>query len=165
MFAPINHPAMKKVAPVRRSLGVRTVFNILGPMTNAANAGHCVIGVFEENLVELMAKSLIAIGNVDHGVVIHGCGLDEISPLGASTIVEVKNVSPKNKNKKYSIRKYKFDPLTVGVKRCKVTDLKGGDADDNAKQLRDVLQGRLIHTYILTYIHTYIHIYRSMKIL
>ena len=72
MFAPINHPAMKKVAPVRRSLGVRTVFNILGPMTNAANAGHCVIGVFEENLVELMAKSLIAIGNVDHGVVIHG---------------------------------------------------------------------------------------------
>ena len=63
---------MKKVAPVRRSLGVRTVFNILGPMTNAANAGHCVIGVFEENLVELMAKSLIAIGNVDHGVVIHG---------------------------------------------------------------------------------------------
>lgn len=141
MFAPINHPAMRKVAPIRRAMGVRTVFNILGPMTNAANAAHCVIGVFEENLVDLMAQSLIAIGNVNHGVVIHGCGLDEISPLGASTIVEVKNVSPKNKRKKYSVKKYKFDPLTTGIKRCKIADLKGGDAEENANQLRAVLEG------------------------
>jgi len=89
MFAPVNHPAMRFVAPVRKKLGVRSCFNILGPMVNAASAQHAVIGVFHENLLELMANALKEVGRVDHAVVIHGCGLDEISPLGPSTIVEV----------------------------------------------------------------------------
>jgi len=92
MYAPMNHPAMKAVAPIRKSLGVRTAFNLLGPMTNAANAQHVVIGVFEDSLVDLMANTLMEVGNVEHGVVIHGCGLDEVSPLGASTIYEIKKV-------------------------------------------------------------------------
>lgn len=92
MYAPMNHPAMKAVAPIRKSLGVRTAFNLLGPMTNAANAQHVVIGVFEDSLVDLMANTLMEVGSVDHGVIIHGCGLDEISPLGASTIYEIKKV-------------------------------------------------------------------------
>ena len=71
----------------------------------------------------------------------HGVGLDEISPLGPSTIYEVKNISPKNMPKKYSIKKYKFDPQSIGIPRCKVTDLKGGDAVENARQLRMVLAG------------------------
>jgi anthranilate phosphoribosyltransferase len=89
MFAPVNHPAMKHVAPVRSKLGVRTCFNILGPMTNAAGAQHAVIGVFHPELMPLMAGALKQVGRVDHAVVIHGVGLDEISPLGPATILEV----------------------------------------------------------------------------
>ena len=75
MFAPVNHPAMKSVAPVRKALGVRTCFNILGAMTNAAGAQRAVIGVFEDGgLVELMAGALKKVERVDHAVVIHGVG-------------------------------------------------------------------------------------------
>lgn len=90
MFAPVNHPSMKFVAPVRQKLGVRTCFNILGPMTNAAGAQHAVIGVFQPHLMELMAGALQEVGKVDHAVIIHGVGLDEISPLGPATILEVR---------------------------------------------------------------------------
>lgn len=89
MFAPVNHPSMKFVAPVRKKLGVRTVFNILGPMTNAAGAQHAVIGVFHPELMPLMAGALKQVGRVEHAVIIHGVGLDEISPLGPATILEV----------------------------------------------------------------------------
>ena len=90
MYAPINHPSMKAVAPIRKALGIRTAFNLLGPLTNAARAQHVVIGVFDENLVDLIANTLIELGHIKHGVVVHGCGLDEVSPLGSSTIVEIK---------------------------------------------------------------------------
>lgn len=89
MFAPVNHPAMKHVAPVRKRLGLRTCFNILGPMTNAAGAQHAVIGVFLPELMPLMAGALQQVGRVEHAVIIHGVGLDEISPLGPATILEV----------------------------------------------------------------------------
>ena len=89
MFAPVNHPAMKHVAPVRKKLGVRTCFNILGPMTNAAGAQHAVIGVFHPELMSLMAGALKQVARVEHAVIIHGVGLDEISPLGPATILEV----------------------------------------------------------------------------
>lgn len=123
MYAPINHPAMKSVAPVRKALGkfmlvivqnvlllllllgVRTAFNLLGPITNAASANRVVIGVYEEYLVDLIGKSLIEIGQIEHGVVIHGCGLDEISPLGPSQIFEIKNISPDGAPKKYKTKK------------------------------------------------------------
>jgi len=90
MFAPVNHPAMKFVAPIRSRLGVRTCFNILGPMTNAAGAQRAVIGVFHPELMPLMAGALKEVGRVDHAVIIHGVGLDEISPMGAATILEVR---------------------------------------------------------------------------
>lgn len=92
LFAPINHPAMKAVAPIRKQLGVRTCFNILGPMTNAASAQRAVIGVFDEDLLMLMAETLKEVGRMDHAVVIHGAGLDEISPLGPASIVEVREI-------------------------------------------------------------------------
>lgn len=142
MFAPVNHPAMRHVAPVRKKLGVRSCFNILGPMTNAASAQHAVIGVFHEDLVDLMAGALKQVGRVEHAVVIHGCGLDEISPLGPSTILEIKNTAPKGEPRKYDTKKYSFDPLKeVGVPRCVVTDLKGGGPEQNAQEFRDVLVG------------------------
>mmetsp|Transcript_6332 Transcript_6332/g.9195 ORF Transcript_6332/g.9195 Transcript_6332/m.9195 type:complete len:355 (+) Transcript_6332:78-1142(+) len=141
MFAPVNHPAMRHVAPVRKRLGVRTCFNILGPMTNAAKAQRAVIGVFQENLEDLMAGALKEIGRVDHAVVIHGVGLDEISPLGPATIVEIKNVAPKGEIRKYEETKYTFDPLDVGIPRCKVEDLRGGGPEENAEEFRKVLLG------------------------
>lgn len=141
MFAPVNHPAMRFVAPVRKRLGVRTCFNILGPMTNAAGAQRAVIGVFGEHLVPLMAGALKEVGRVDHAVVIHGVGLDEISPLGPATILEIKNVASEGEPKKYETKEFTFDPLTVGIERCKVEDLRGGGPEENAQEFRKVLLG------------------------
>jgi anthranilate phosphoribosyltransferase len=98
MFAPVNHPAMRYVAPVRAKLGVRTCFNILGPMTNAAGAQHAVIGVFHPELMPLMAGALKQVARVDHAVIIHGVGLDEISPLGPANILEVSLLLQKQEN-------------------------------------------------------------------
>jgi anthranilate phosphoribosyltransferase len=141
LFAPVNHPAMKAVAPIRKQLGIRTCFNILGPMTNAASAQRAVIGVFHEELLELMADTLKEVGRVDHAVVIHGVGLDEISPLGPATIVEIKNTAPAGEKKVYDTKVFKFDPLSVNIPRCKVEDLKGGDPAQNAKEFEMVLEG------------------------
>mmetsp|Transcript_34320 Transcript_34320/g.58245 ORF Transcript_34320/g.58245 Transcript_34320/m.58245 type:complete len:299 (-) Transcript_34320:46-942(-) len=141
LFAPINHPAMKAVAPIRKQLGIRTCFNILGPMTNAASAQRAVIGVFHEELLELMAETLKEVGRVDHAVVIHGVGLDEISPMGPATIVEIKNTAPPGEKKTYTTRTFEFDPLTVDIQRCKVEDLRGGDPAQNAKEFEMVLEG------------------------
>lgn len=141
MFAPVNHPAMRHVAPVRKALGVRTCFNILGPMTNAAGAQRAVIGVFHEELLPLMAGALKQVGRVDHAVVIHGVGLDEISPMGPATIVEIKNVAPEGEEKVYEEKTFTFDPLDVDIPRCKVEDLKGGDPVQNAEEFKKVLLG------------------------
>ncbi|KAL9181152.1 hypothetical protein ACHAXT_009957 [Thalassiosira profunda] len=146
LFAPINHPAMKAVAPIRKQLGVRTCFNILGPMTNAASAQRAVIGVFHEELLELMAETLKEVGRVDHAVVIHGVGLDEISPLGPATIVEIKNTAAPGEARTYTTRTFQFDPLSVNIPRCKVEDLKGGDPAQNAKEFEMVLQGGAYET-------------------
>jgi anthranilate phosphoribosyltransferase len=142
MFAPINHPAMKLVAPVRQKLGVRTCFNILGPMTNAAGAQHAVIGVFQSELMPLMAGALQQVGRVDHAVIIHGVGLDEISPLGRASILEIRNTAaPGIHPKVYTERSFEFDPLTIGIPRCNVSDLKGGGPEENADEFRRVLLG------------------------
>lgn len=134
LYAPKNHPAMKAVAPVRRALGVRTAFNLLGPLTNAASAQRVVIGVFGEHLVELMAGALEQIGIVEHAVVIHGVGLDEISPLGPCTIVEITKSGDA-----YNRQLWTLDPLDLGIQRCTLEDLKGGDAAYNAQALRECL--------------------------
>jgi len=141
MYAPVNHPAMRFVAPVRKALGVRTCFNILGPMTNAAGAQRAVIGVFHEDLLSLMAGALKQVGRIDHAVVIHGVGLDEISPMGPATIVEIKNVAPEGEEKIYEEKTFTFDPLDVGIPRCKVEDLRGGGPVENAEEFRKVLLG------------------------
>jgi anthranilate phosphoribosyltransferase len=141
MFAPVNHPAMKHVAPVRKKLGVRTCFNILGPMTNAAGAQHAVIGVFHPHLMPLMAGALKAVGRIEHACIIHGVGLDEISPLGKATIIEIKNVARKGDEKVYEEREFEFDPLTIGIPRCDLVDLKGGGPEENAEKFRQVLLG------------------------
>lgn len=141
MFAPINHPAMKLVGPVRKSLSIRTCFNILGPLTNAAGAQHVVIGVFHPELIPIMAGALKEVQRIEHGVIIHGCGLDEISPLGPSRILEIRNVAPQGSTKQYEEQEYEFDPLSVGIPRCELADLKGGGPEENADSFRAVLRG------------------------
>jgi anthranilate phosphoribosyltransferase len=141
MFAPVNHPAMRHVAPIRKKLGVRTCFNILGPMTNAAGAQHAVIGVFHPELMPLMAGALKQVGRVEHAAVIHGVGLDEISPLGKATILEIKNVAPAGQPKQYEEKQFEFDPESIGIPRCDLVDLRGGGPEENAAKFREVLLG------------------------
>jgi anthranilate phosphoribosyltransferase len=151
MYAPVYHPATKVVAPIRSKLGVRTCFNVLGPMTNPAGAQRAVIGVFQPQLLPLMSRTLAEIGNVEHAVVIHGCGLDEISPLGPSRIVEIVRCRALSEEEEassdgshgknaYVTKEYEFDPLSVGIPRCSLEDLKGGDPDENARRFVKVLE-------------------------
>lgn len=141
MFAPVNHPAMKHVVPIRKALGIRTVFNILGPMTNAAKASRAVIGVFHPELQPLMAAALQKVARVDHAVIIHGVGLDEISPLGPATLVEIINTAPPGQPKVYQQNTFTLDPLAdLNIPRCELIDLKGGDPQQNKQEFINVLK-------------------------
>ena len=140
-YAPVNHPAMRFVGLVRKALGFRTCFNILRPMTNAAEAQRVVIGVFHEELLQLMAGATKQVGRVGHAVVIHGVGLDEISPMGPATIVEIKNVAPEGEDSVYEEKTFILLPLDVGIPRCKVEDLSGGGSVENAEEFRKVMLG------------------------
>ncbi|MBI2829821.1 MAG: anthranilate phosphoribosyltransferase [Chloroflexi bacterium] len=132
MFAPAFHPAMKYAAAPRREIGIRTVFNILGPLTNPAGAKAQVLGVADETLVEKLARVLQSLG-CHHALVVHGeDGLDEITSTGESWVCEVKDDLLTG----YSIR-----PESFGLSRASLTDLKGGTAAENATILRKILSG------------------------
>ncbi|MCL2033304.1 MAG: anthranilate phosphoribosyltransferase [Oscillospiraceae bacterium] len=132
LFAQNYHIAMKYVAPVRKELGIRTIFNILGPLTNPAGANMELMGVYDRGLVEPLAKVLMNLG-VKNAMVIHGndC-MDEISISDATTLCEVKNGW---------IRTYEITPEQFGFKRCQKSELSGGTPDENARILRAVLSG------------------------
>jgi anthranilate phosphoribosyltransferase len=132
MFAQAHHPAMKHAGPVRRELGTRTIFNILGPLTNPAGARCQVIGVYAENLVRPIAEALVQLGS-ERAFVVHGAGgLDELSPVGPNTVCEVRYGAVVDRV---------IDPVDLGVPRCSVEDLRGGDPAENAHAIREVFQG------------------------
>ena len=134
MFAPILHPAMKNVAPVRRELGMPTIMNVLGPLTNPAGARRQIVGVSHPRMLDLIAGALVELGH-EHALVVHGePGLDEISPIGMTDIVEVKNGE---------IRRYTLDPQSVGAGGGDASELAGGDPEYNADVVRRVLEGKL----------------------
>ena len=133
MFAPIFHPAMKYAIGPRREIGIRTVFNILGPLTNPAKAKAQVIGVYDISLVEKIAEVLRGLG-LRHAIVAHGLdGLDELSPIGETKIAELKDGE---------ITTYRVAPEDFGLERAKVSEIEGGNAEENARIAIDILKGR-----------------------
>src|SRR6187397_1825146 len=132
LFAPTHHPAMKHAAPVRRELETRTVFNVLGQLTNPAGARAQVVGVYAPELVRTIAEVLAQLG-ATHAFVVHGAGgIDELSPSGPNFVCEVVNGEVRARN---------IDPLEFGLPRCDPSDLRGGSPDDNAAAIRAVFAG------------------------
>ena len=132
LFAPKLHPAMGAVAAIRRELGVRTIFNVLGPLTNPAFARRQVLGVYSLHLVDVVARVLLALG-ADHALVVHSRdGLDEISISAATTVGEVRDGA---------LRSYELTPEEIGVKRYPIDGIAGGDARENARIAREILGG------------------------
>lgn len=133
LFAPNFHPAMKAIAPVRRALGVRTVFNILGPLTNPAAPPFSLIGAFDIPTAKLMADTLAGMP-IERCFVVHGePGWDEATPVGPFTVFEVRPGI---------VRRQKRNPGHYGIPACTPEDLAGGDAVANARAIEAVLQGR-----------------------
>jgi anthranilate phosphoribosyltransferase len=134
LFAPVWHTAMKYAIGPRRQIGIRTIFNILGPLTNPANANAQILGVYSKNLIEPIAKVLNNLG-VKHAFVVHSEDmLDEISICGETIVAELKNGS---------INIYKIVPEQFGFTRTDISSLYGGDAKQNAEIILDILSGKL----------------------
>src|SRR6202041_2882957 len=133
LYAPNLHPAMKQVQTVRRELRMRTMFNLLGPLTNPACASGQVVGVYSLDLVEKLAEALSMLG-LHRALVVHGLdGLDEITITGPTRVAEARDGS---------VRTYEVDPAEFGMKRSTLADISGGDARDNAAIVREVLSGK-----------------------
>lgn len=132
MFAPVFHPAMKRVAGIRKKLGVRTVFNILGPLTNPATAKGQIIGVFDKNLCEPIAYALAELGS-EHALVVHGDGMDEISTIGETYVAELKNGE---------VTTYTLTPESLGMMKARLEDIKGGTPKENARDLLCIFKGQ-----------------------
>ena len=132
LYAPLLHTAMKHVMAARREMGIRTVFNMLGPLTNPAGANAQVIGVYSAALTEPLARVLAELGTI-RAFVVHGAdGLDEISTTGESRISEVREGS---------VRSFTVVPEEFGVARASIADLRGGDREQNAEIIREILDG------------------------
>src|SRR5437870_4204984 len=137
LFAPAHHPAMKHAAPVRRELATRTVFNVLGPLTNPAGARAQVVGVYSPDLVPTIAEVLARLG-ARRAFVVHGAaGIDELSPAGPNLVCEVVEGT---------VREREIDPLELGVARCDPGELRGGSAQENAAAIRSILSRSEEHT-------------------
>jgi anthranilate phosphoribosyltransferase len=133
MFAPAHHPAMKNVGPTRVELGTRTIFNLLGPLSNPASVKRQMIGTFSKHWVEPMAQVLKNLGSESIWVVHGSDGLDEVTTSGPTSVAALE---------RGNIRIFEVTPEDAGLKRVKPEALRGGDADSNAKALLDVLKGK-----------------------
>ncbi|HEX2428589.1 MAG TPA: anthranilate phosphoribosyltransferase [Gaiellaceae bacterium] len=132
MFAPLHHPAMRHAGPVRRELGTRTIFNVLGPLTNPAGARAGVFGVYAPDIARTVADALAVLGS-RRAFVVHGAGgVDELSPAGPNLVFEVADGV---------VHERVVDPVELGIEPCEPGALAGGSPADNARITRDVLSG------------------------
>src|SRR3954468_19717636 len=132
LFAPRHHAAMRHVAPVRKDLAMRTLFNLLGPLANPAGARRQLLGVYSAELVPVLARTLAELG-CDRAFVVHGSGgLDEISTAGPTLVCEVRDGT---------VHQFEISPEDAGIHRTPLEGLRGGDAQENAEMLRGVLRG------------------------
>lgn len=132
LFAPSHHSAMRHAAPIRRELGIRTIFNLLGPLSNPASATHQVVGVYDPSRLEQLAQALGALG-LTGAWVVHGAGgLDEVSPSGPTKIAQLA---------KGEVTMFELSPRDFGLPEVPIEALRGGDAARNAEIIRSVLQG------------------------
>ena len=133
MLAPVFHPAMKAVIGPRKELGMRTIFNVLGPLTNPAGADGQVVGVYDPELVPVLARALARM-DVDRALVVHGSGLDEIGVHGPSTVAEVDGDA---------VTDYTVTPGDLGVSEYDLGDVAGGTPTENAADMRGILSGEI----------------------
>jgi anthranilate phosphoribosyltransferase len=132
LFAPTHHPAMRFAAAVRRELAIRTVFNVLGPLTNPAGARAQVVGVYAPDLAPTIAAVLAQLG-AERAFVVHGAdGIDELSPTGPNLVCEVEGGA---------VREREIDPLDLGIQRCPPSALAGDSPADNARTVREIFAG------------------------
>jgi anthranilate phosphoribosyltransferase len=131
MLAPVFHPAMKAVIGPRQELGMRTIFNILGPLTNPAGANAQVLGVYDPDLVPLIARALSHM-DVERALVVHGSGLDEIAIHGETTVAEISDGE---------IEEYTLSPADLGLEQYDIADVAGGTPEENAEDLRGIVDG------------------------
>ncbi|MFQ5742842.1 MAG: anthranilate phosphoribosyltransferase [Acidobacteriota bacterium] len=133
LFAPFQHPAMKHAVGPRRELAIRTIFNLLGPLTNPAGARRQLVGVYDGGLVSTLAEVLGRLGS-ERALVVHGAGgLDELSTLGPSQVAEWDGEG---------VRAYQIDPQQLGLPASEADQLRGGSKEENAATIRAVLEGR-----------------------
>jgi anthranilate phosphoribosyltransferase len=141
LFAPYFHPSMKALAPIRAALGVRTVFNLLGPLTNPAAPRYLLVGAYDAPTAELMAGTLAGM-RIERGWVVHGAsGWDEATPIGSFVAFDVQNDQ---------VTRHEINPEEFGIARCSPRQLAGGDAKTNIKALIDVFEGRDIGPHLDT---------------
>jgi anthranilate phosphoribosyltransferase len=133
MLAPVFHPAMKAVIGPRQELGMRTIFNVLGPLTNPAGAERLVVGVYDEDLVAVLARTLARM-DAERALVVHGSGLDEIAVHGETTVAEVDGDD---------VEEYTLTPESLGVGRHEVSSIAGGQPEENAADLEGVVTGEM----------------------
>lgn len=131
-YAPVFHQAFAAIKPIRKQLGIPTIFNLIGPLLNPAEAKYMLMGVGDKRYLEIMADALLEIG-VERALVFNGCGLDEISTVGSVDVIEL------NRGKKLA---YRLNPREYGFKTAKIEDLKGGDVHLNQRLISEVLQGK-----------------------
>ena len=133
MFAPLLHPAMRHLGPVRRELGFPTIMNLLGPLTNPAGVRRQLVGVADPALVPLVVEALSELGHI-RALVVHGeAGLDELSPMGATDVAELNDGS---------VSRRTVRPEDFGLAPCSAEDLAGGEPEDNARIILSVLEGK-----------------------
>ena len=133
MFAPLMHPAMRHVGPVRREISIPTMMNLLGPLANPAGAGRQVVGVSDASRRPLVAAALAALGTV-HAMVVHGApGMDEISPMGMTAVSEIRGAR---------VSEWQIDPREFGMPLAEAAALAGGSPQENARRVADLLEGR-----------------------